>query len=160
MKWFTDKINTVEELRKQYKELLMKYHPDNNKKEDTTEIMKEINLEYNSLFQGLKNSTYKNEKENYKSADEETVKKILNELQKYSDIVIELCGSWIWVSGNTKPIKNLLKELGLKWASKKSMWYFGESKKKTHKSMDMEHIRTKYGSVAYKKEKEDVIKIS
>ena len=41
MKWFAgcDNINV---LRSEYKKLLIKYHPDNNK-EDTTKAMQEIN---------------------------------------------------------------------------------------------------------------------
>lgn len=39
---------TVDELRKQYRELLKKYHPDN--KNGSLEITKEINTEYDRLF--------------------------------------------------------------------------------------------------------------
>ena len=46
-------VETLEELRKQYKELLKKYHPDNkNGSEDAT---KAINAEYEQLFKSLKN---------------------------------------------------------------------------------------------------------
>ena len=54
-------VNTLEELRKQYKELLKQYHPDNG---GSVEIMQEINSEYDRLFKALpKDST-----ENAKSA--------------------------------------------------------------------------------------------
>lgn len=38
-------------------------------------------------------------------------------------IEIELVGSWIWVSGNTYPVKEQLKEAGIFWAGKKKKWY-------------------------------------
>lgn len=46
-------VQTLDELRKQYKNLLKKYHPDNGGSE---EITKAINVEYESLFKILKDS--------------------------------------------------------------------------------------------------------
>ena len=43
--------NTLEQLRKQYKELLKRFHPDNGGSE---EIMKAVNVEYDKLFKVLK----------------------------------------------------------------------------------------------------------
>ena len=51
MKYFNN-VNTLEELRKQYKELLKKYHPDNPT--GSTEATQEINSEYDKLFKLLK----------------------------------------------------------------------------------------------------------
>ena len=42
-KYFTG-VNTVDDLRKQYRELLKKYHPDNE--QGSVEITQEINAEY------------------------------------------------------------------------------------------------------------------
>lgn len=47
MKYFNN-VNTLEELRKQYKELLKKYHPDNPN--GSTKATQEINAEYNNLY--------------------------------------------------------------------------------------------------------------
>ena len=51
MTYFKD-VNTLEELRKQYKELLKKYHPDNP--QGSTEATQDINAEYDKLFRLLK----------------------------------------------------------------------------------------------------------
>ena len=51
MKYFKN-VHTLEELRKQYKELLKKYHPDNAN--GSTEATQEINAEYDRLFKLLK----------------------------------------------------------------------------------------------------------
>ena len=48
MKWFT--ASTLNELRRQYKMFLVKYHPDNNPGMDTTKDMQEINAEYDVLL--------------------------------------------------------------------------------------------------------------
>ena len=46
MKWFTN-VHTVEELRKQYRQLMKKHHPDVG---GNTEDAKQINAEYERLF--------------------------------------------------------------------------------------------------------------
>ena len=51
MRYFNN-VNTLEELRKQYKELLKKYHPDNPN--GSTEATQEVNAEYDNLFKVLK----------------------------------------------------------------------------------------------------------
>lgn len=52
MNKYFDNVRTLEELRKQYKELLKKYHPDNVN--GSTEATQEINSEYDRLFKILK----------------------------------------------------------------------------------------------------------
>lgn len=67
-------------------------------------------------------------------------------------LTIEVCGSWVWVSGDTKPHKEALKESGFKWAPKKEMWHFRPS---DHKSFNrgnwsMGKIREEHGSIRVK----------
>ena len=93
------------------------------------------------------------------SADfsENELKNILNELVSLrANITIELIGHWIWVYGpDTKAIKKRLKELGFRWAPKKEKWHWGTSAHKSTKPMDMESIRSKYGSTVYNSSKEE-----
>ena len=49
-KHFKD-VNTLEELRRQYRDLLKKFHPDNAN--GSTEATQEINAEYDRLFKLL-----------------------------------------------------------------------------------------------------------
>lgn len=49
-RWFAE-VKTVEELRKRYRELLKKYHPDNEN--GSIEATQEINAEYDRLFASL-----------------------------------------------------------------------------------------------------------
>ena len=60
VKYFND-INTLEELRRQYRDLLKRFHPDNA--DGNTEACQEINAEYDKLFKILK------DKHESKSAD-------------------------------------------------------------------------------------------
>lgn len=153
MQWFIN-IHTIDELRQKYKELLIKYHPDNNFNIDTTKIMQQINSEYDTLIQTLKGLNSDNTSTDFQEDD---LKNILNELVKIkADITIEVIGHWIWVYGpDTKAIKTQLKELGFKWAPKKEKWHWGISSHRTIKPMKMEHIRLKYGSTIYSSSKEE-----
>ena len=55
-------VETLEELRKQYKELLKQYHPDNPN--GSTEATQAINAEYDTLFKLLKNKHEKSTTDN------------------------------------------------------------------------------------------------
>jgi flavorubredoxin len=73
------------------------------------------------------------------------IEKIISQILHYENILIEVVGSWIWLSGDTKEIKDKLKDLGFKWASKKKMWYFGEMKGRNPQEKSLEEIKNKYG---------------
>lgn len=152
-------VETLEELRKQYKELLKKFHPDNPN--GSTEATQAINAEYDKLFKVLKDkhesktadgdkATYDNMK--YDFSEDEALREILQKIIGFSDITIELCGSWIWLSGNTYQYKAELKEIGFKWASKKKQWYWHSEafRKKGKKALSMDEIRNYYGSTEVK----------
>ena len=159
MKYFTN-VNTLEQLRRQYKELLKKYHPDNAN--GCTTATQDINAEYDKLFKVLKDkhesksdkttdsTAYKDSEYSnmYDSQDDKALREILQKIINFDGIEIELVGSWLWVSGNTFKYKKKLKELNFKWASQKKMWYWKSEAyhKKSKKSLSMEDIRSYYGS--------------
>ena len=160
MKYFNN-VNTLEELRKQYKELLKKYHPDNPN--GSTEATQAINAEYNNLFKVLKDrhekkatdsTTEKTDFDNmkYDFSEDAKLREVLQKIINFSDITIELCGSWIWLSGNTYQYRKELKEYGFKWASQKKQWYWHSEafRKKGRKTLSMEDIRNYYGSTEFK----------
>lgn len=121
-------IETLEQLKKEYRKLAKKHHPDLNKK-DTTEIMKAINVQYDALFEQLKKGDTHSENENV-----HTFKNIVNELIKYENITIDIVGSWLWIYGNgTFKIKDTLKNYGFRWSKNKKKWYFFEGIEKTKK---------------------------
>lgn len=150
IKWLNN-LHSIDELRQKYKELLIKYHPDNNQN-DTTSIMQEINSEYDYLIKKLKGEPTSNDC----SYDDSEFKSILDALVKlHSNIIIEVVGTWIWVYGpDTKEIKDKLKELHFKWSPKKQKWHWGTSKHRVTKEVDMSFIRAKYGSTIYKSNEE------
>ena len=151
-------VNTLEELIKQYKELLKRYHPDNPN--GSTEATQQINQEYEKLFKLLKDkhdskqtsntkektSFYNNMK--YDFSEDIKLREVLNKVINFTDVTIELCGSWIWISGNTYQYKKELKEIGFKWASNKKAWYWHSEafRKRSNKKLSMNDIRNYYGS--------------
>lgn len=157
MKWFAEeKVDDINKLRTEYKKLLIRWHPDNNKR-DTTGIMQEINQEYGFLFEKLRSAFSKSNKakddeftsQRYDWQKDENIRKILWKLSTLENITIEICGIWIWVSGDTTKYKQELKTWGLRWAKKKQMWYvhFDDTyQKRSHKTLSMDQIRANYGS--------------
>ncbi|MCL2592149.1 MAG: molecular chaperone DnaJ [Defluviitaleaceae bacterium] len=146
--YFVPVPQTAEELKRVYKKLAVKHHPDNG---GDTEKMKVVNSEYFELFEKLKKIHTNAEGEQYTKETNETPEEfinIINELIRFDKILIEIIGSFIWVSGETKPYKEQLKALGFKWSSNKLSWYLApkDYKKRNHKNYSMDDIRGMYGS--------------
>lgn len=150
MKWFNNP-STLEELKKQYKKLAMKHHPDVSGGNESD--MKEINTEYDMLFAKLKNvhqnasgETYTTKTETAETPDE--FKDIIDALIRLNGIKIEICGSWLWITGNTYPHRKELKELYFRFSKSKTAWYYHteDYKKTNNKTFTLEQIRGLYGS--------------
>ena len=144
-KWFLG-VKTVEELRKQYRELLKKYHPDNDG--GSVETTQEINAEYDHLFAALsKENNSDSQSPIYDNqAENAAFKAVLNQIIGYN-MEIELIGSWIWCF-NCYAYKDRLKELGFKFAPKKKAWtwHYGEYSCYHKGEIPIDDIRAKYGS--------------
>ena len=106
MKYFTAK--NLEELRKEYKKLMVKNHPDNG---GDVAACQEITAEYKKLFDMFKaGQTPDEEKKNtfdYKA--DEALRNVINNIVSFDGVNIEVVGSWVWVDGNTFPYKEELK---------------------------------------------------
>ena len=155
-KYFKD-VNTLEELRRQYRDLLKKYHPDNAN--GSTEATQEINAEYDRLFKVLKDRHEKSADSNennaktafnnmkYDFTEDAKLREMLGKIIGFDGITIEIIGNWIWAFDSYIYHKEL-KELGFRYARNKKAWYFHTEafRKKSHKSLSMEDIRNYYGS--------------
>lgn len=153
MKHFIPTPATLEELKAMYKKLAMQNHPDCG---GSTEAMQEINAEYETLFSRLKNTHRNANGEQYTAANDngETAAdfvEIIDKLVKLPGIIVELCGSWLWITGETRAVKEELKGIGFRWSSNKKAWYYHEGaySKRGGKSCSMEEIRDMYGSRKY-----------
>ena len=139
---------TLEELKKQYRELAHQHHPDSG---GSTETMKAINTEYAGLFEKLKNIHVNAHGEQYTKDTNETADQfidLINQLMRMDNIIIEVIGCFVWVTGETKPHKDKLKELRFKWHSKKLCWYLApeDYRRRSRKDYDLDEIRSMYGT--------------
>lgn len=147
-KYFTG-VKTVEELRKKYRRLLKKYHPDNEN--GSVEVTQEINAEYDLVFSILSKEEH-SDSQSYTQEENEQFKTILNAIIGYN-ITIEIIGNWIWCF-NCYAYKDQLKSLGFTWCSKKKawVWHSGEYHRHHKKEIPLNDIRTKYGSQTVRKQ--------
>lgn len=139
---------SFEDIKKAYRVSCSKYHPDKNPA--GLEMMKMVNLAWASLQDFIEGSI--------RSEDGFDASEYGDELNAALNAIIdlgldiEICGSWIWVSGDTRPHREALKGAGFKWASKKLMWNFRPAgwKSRSKGSYSMDDIREKHGSVSVK----------
>ena len=148
MKNLFEGISTLTELKAQYRKLAFMFHPDHG---GDLEQMKVLNNEYDRLFNILKNDYNAKAKEQgtYETHEmPEQYREIILSLMELEGIEIELIGAWLWITGDTKTHKDILKSLGCLWAPKKLMWYWRPEEFKTHsrKNTSIDDIRNKYGS--------------
>lgn len=156
---------TKQQLKVRFKTLIKENHPDNG---GDLETMQTINAEYDRLVKILPDipgseTEMRDEKEKFARKPEpektetdftdlsDAVKQAIARATQIPGIEVEVCGSWVWVSGNTYAVKNTLKEIGFRFSGKKKMWYFHEEIEgrkyfKRKREMDMGSIRSKYGT--------------
>ena len=141
-------IEGINEAKKIYKQLAKKLHPDVG---GSDELFKMLNSIYTNI---LENGIYFSNEFKF----DLEIEKIISQILHYENILIEVVGSWIWLSGETKEIKDKLKELNFKWASKKKMWFYGEMEGRNPNEKSMEDIQSKYGCETVKtKEKKKIV---
>lgn len=130
-------VSEIGEAKKLYKQLAKKLHPDVGGNEEDFKNL--LSIYHHILQNGLFfSSEIKFDLE---------IEKIISQILHFENIEIEVIGRWIWISGETKEIKETLKNLGFKWASKKKMWYFGELQKSSNRrEKSIEEIKATYGS--------------
>lgn len=151
---------TSEELKKEYKRLVFLFHPDRG---GDTETMQAINAEYERFFELLKNKHRNAEGEMYEKDTDETPEEfrdILMKIIKLHGVDAEICGSWVWLTGNTLEYKEYLKQCGFRWSGGKKAWYWhsGEYRKKSKKTLSLNDIREMYGSEKVKREEPEETK--
>lgn len=161
LKYFKN-CESKEECKKMYKKLAFKHHPDRGGDLDT---MKEINNEFDWIMKnGIFKSAKKDAKKDYDFSTSQ-FKDIIEQLIKFDNIVIDIVGCFIWISGNTYPVKEELKALGFRYSKNKKSWYIApaeymQNRKSYKRQYSMEEIKNKYGCTTinskgeYKKEYE------
>lgn len=138
---------SLDEAKKLYWSLAKKLHPDVGGTKQA--------------FQDLQNQFehFRPEKEKFNGEFEQWMPdqymKIIDELMKIPNIVITVCGSWIWISGETKPVKDQIKAIPLEdtgfkrgFSKNKMQWYFSPVgyRKYSKKVYDFETIKAMFNT--------------
>jgi hypothetical protein len=111
------------------------------------EVMLVLRNEYSTLMNVLMPSKpAEAEKE-----EKVTVSDIINSLQAKINpegLHLEICGSWLWITGKTYLVKDALKELGFRYSKNKLSWYWRseDNRSGNQEPVPFEMIKEKYGA--------------
>lgn len=150
-------INTMDELKKAYRHLAIKYHPDCMGGSEAD--MKALNNAYDEAVARIARterraaSSGAREYDAAATASEAAAwRDTLLALLKLAGLEIELCGRWLWITGDTYQHRAALKALGCRWSGSKKAWYWhapDDGGAYSRRRVDMATIRAKYGSQVY-----------
>ncbi len=143
---------TVNEIKAEYRKLCFQHHPDIG---GDVETMKLVNLAYHKALaaahgQTSKGTDQKDHTYYYSQEVEQVIIDKINELValQMEDVNILLVGVWIWVDGDTKPHKEQIKNVGLRWNRKRSKWFWsppGSRKRRYNSKADFTDLCHTYG---------------
>jgi hypothetical protein len=120
MNYFYGLVDVIE-IKSRYRELARQHHPDLG---GCLETMKAINAQYHKALKGNNGQECDGRKYTYNSEREQQIMDKISELLTLPGLTIDLIGLWIWIRGNTKPQKELLKAKGCRWHSGRGCWYW------------------------------------
>ncbi len=142
----TESVITEEIVKNAYRQASLKFHPDRNPAGHTMMLL------INEAKETLKSEAYPFDfkaDENDSNYGEE-INNALNKIIHLQGLIIEVCGAWVWVSGDTKNHWPLLKEVGFKFSASKKMVYFRPEYAQTRRykkdGLSIDEIRAKYGA--------------
>ncbi len=143
---YFENITNLDDLRKAYHRLAFEHHPDRG---GDNLIMQTINAQYERLSKKLIYSSddFSEERKVYERNLSHELRKIIERVILLEGVTIELIGSWLWISGNTFPIREKLKSEGFKFSPPKLAWYWheGEFIKRSKSLQSMEELRDYWG---------------
>ena len=116
--YFPKNINKVD-AKKLFRTLSLKLHPD--KVGGSAKEFISMKNEYENLLKFNFSYTSKEATEETTSMDEFI--KANEFIKDFNGVTVELTGVWLWLSGNTQPYKEIIKENGFKWSRNKLKWY-------------------------------------
>jgi hypothetical protein len=160
---------TVGQVKAEYRRLAMRWHPDRG---GDTPTMQAINEEYTQALRNADGEVSYDADNNaheyrYNEKRESAVMEFLDKLIRSGalqpDVECELIGTWVWVTGDTKPVKDLLKAVGCRWHSKRVAWYWRPAGYRTfyNPNASLETLAAAYGATRIKgKQKDDAERIA
>ena len=134
----------LEDVKKLFKQYARELHPDNG---GDPEEFKNMMTDYRAAFNRAKSGMTPEQAAAVETPEE--FADVINAVINLDGVNIEICGAWVWISGNTYPVKDTLKAAGYRFASRKKMWYYhADGWRKHGKTCDMDKIRELHGSIS------------
>lgn len=149
-----EQCNTVDAVKKHYRTLAMQMHPDRG---GDTASMQELNRQYQNALSACHGQTsIGSDKEEhtyyYNQEREQEIIDFIDRLLrsnalKSDNVECMIIGRWVWITGDTKPVKDTLKELECRWHSKRQAWYWHKQTYRTqfNKSVSLDDLANYYG---------------
>ena len=146
MKVIKPQGNSAEDLTAAYRQAAKKYHPDINP--DGAEIMKAVNAAMDLLRATVGKWSIRSFCDDGAPSIDEELAAIYAKLRHLAGVKLEVCGSWLWVTGDTRPVKDAIKAAGLRFSPNKSAWYWHPAgyRKKSKNRYSMDEVRNMWGS--------------
>jgi hypothetical protein len=143
-------LTDIDSLKKSYFKLAKVYHPDAG---GTKEQFQRLQKEYEGLFKTIMSGSNLSANDIANEIElDENLRQAVDAIIGIPQLNVELIGKWIWVSGNTYPIRNELKNAGFMFAPVKKMWYYKGIESAGRGKLTIDEIRKKYGTQAIQKE--------
>ena len=166
MNYFED-CNNVGEIKKRFHALMFENHPDRHGpevREQQNNITAAIIAVYHELLSAAngtqsKGTDGRTHTYSYNRANEAAVIAKIQQLLalRLSGVQIQLIGLWIWVTGDTKPVRAQLKEASMRWHSKRLCWYwkpYSGRRTRYNKRASLRDLADTYGSKQYENEQQ------
>ena len=149
---YFDTCRTAEEAKALYKELAKKLHPDCG---GSTQAFQELQRQFTDAWERLRCIHMTHDGTQYEKETDEAAEEYMDIIEQLMSmhVDVELCGSWLWITGDTKPYKNELKALGARWSANKTCWYIhrGHYRRYHNRAYSLDEIRGMYGSKRFGK---------
>lgn len=160
MKTYFSDCRNIDDVKEAYRKYAKALHPDNGGDAEEFKKMQAAYTAAYNRYKGVHRKKAAGNTENTKKAAEDThsdytddfsaeaFASIIDKIIGLDGIDIEIVGSWIWLSGNTYPYKDIIKAAGFFWSSKHKKWYYSGDKKKSkrHSKLSFDEVRALHGS--------------
>ena len=148
---------TLNDIKQVYRKLASANHPD---KGGNTETMQIINTAYEELLKYFATNQTLDINEDGNDESKQFNFEFIEALKKMQGVIIEVCGYWVWLTGDTYTHHEKIKALGFKFSGAKKAWYWSPTINQSayrRGCKSMKGIRKEYGSSIIKTEQQAAI---
>lgn len=146
---------SILDIKQIFRKLASVNHPD---KGGNTETMQIINTAFSELCKHFEmNQTLD---VNFEEASENINFSFIQNLKNMQGVIIEVCGYWVWLTGNTFAFKDEIKSFGFKFSGSKKAWYWSPTVNLSNGrrgSKSLSKIRKEFGSQVIKNEQQQFL---